>query len=156
MQVWSQISQTRASGPTQIKVSPAYLPLARREELVDREKNRILSALERTGKATRQVTCKGCGELGHRQGSWRCGLTGTRKRKGQQRQKNKVGRKPNKSKEVKEKEPEPSAPEPSSQTTPRTRAAVAREAAKAPAVAALAGTPEPSTPTNRLHQPPTI
>ena len=29
-------------------------------------KNRILSCLERTGKATRQVTCKSCGELGHK------------------------------------------------------------------------------------------
>lgn len=29
-------------------------------------KNRLLSCLERTRKATRQVTCKSCGELGHR------------------------------------------------------------------------------------------
>jgi len=43
-------------------------------------KNRILSCLERTGKATRQVTCKSCGELGHRATSWRCPLTGTKKR----------------------------------------------------------------------------
>ena len=42
--------------------------------------NRILNCLERTGKATRQVTCKSCGELGHRATSWRCPLTGTKKR----------------------------------------------------------------------------
>ena len=33
-------------------------------------KNRILSCLERTGKTTRQVTYKSCGELGHRATSW--------------------------------------------------------------------------------------
>ena len=43
-------------------------------------KNMILSCLERTGKATRQLTCKSCGELGHRATSWRCPLTGTKKR----------------------------------------------------------------------------
>jgi hypothetical protein len=35
------------------------------------KKNRILSCLERTGKETRQVTCKTCGGLGHRATSWR-------------------------------------------------------------------------------------
>ena len=44
------------------------------------KKNRTLSCLERSGKPTRQVTCKGCGELGHRATSWRCSLTGTKKR----------------------------------------------------------------------------
>jgi hypothetical protein len=27
------------------------------------------------------VKCDGCGEKGHRKGSWRCALTGTKKRK---------------------------------------------------------------------------
>lgn len=44
------------------------------------KKNRYLSALERSGKATRQVKCAGCGEYEHRRGSWRCVLTGTKKR----------------------------------------------------------------------------
>ena len=43
-------------------------------------KKRILSCLERTGKATRQSKCDGCGELGHRKGSSNCPLTGTKKR----------------------------------------------------------------------------
>jgi len=44
------------------------------------KKLRIKGAAERSGKATRQVKCPGCGESGHRQGSWRCHLTGTKKR----------------------------------------------------------------------------
>jgi hypothetical protein len=43
-------------------------------------KNRKKPAAERSGKATRQSICKGCGEPGHRQGIWRCSLTGTKKR----------------------------------------------------------------------------
>ena len=43
-------------------------------------KNRIKSARETGGKATRQVRCPNCTELGHRAGSWRCPLTGTKKR----------------------------------------------------------------------------
>ena len=43
-------------------------------------KKRILSCLERTGKATRQSKCDGCGELGHWKGSSNCPLTGTKKR----------------------------------------------------------------------------
>ena len=43
-------------------------------------KKRILSCLERIGKATRQSKCEGCGELGHRKGSSNCPLTGTKKR----------------------------------------------------------------------------
>ena len=50
------------------------------KELKEELENRILSCLERTGKATRQVTCKSSGELGHRATSWRCPLTGTKKR----------------------------------------------------------------------------
>jgi hypothetical protein len=44
------------------------------------KKKRHLSYLERSGKATRQVICKSCGEPGHRATSWRCRLTGTKKR----------------------------------------------------------------------------
>jgi hypothetical protein len=36
--------------------------------------------LERTGKATRQVICKKCGASGHRQGTWKCPLSGIKKR----------------------------------------------------------------------------
>jgi len=43
-------------------------------------KKRILSCLERIGKATRPPKCDGCGELGHRKGSSNCPLTGTKKR----------------------------------------------------------------------------
>jgi hypothetical protein len=42
-------------------------------------KNRIKSATE-GGKATRQVMCPNCKEYGHRANSWRCSLTGTKKR----------------------------------------------------------------------------
>ena len=44
------------------------------------KKNRHLAPTERSGKATRHVKCLGCGEYGHRSGSWRCSLTGTKKR----------------------------------------------------------------------------
>jgi len=44
-----------------------FPPVAKKKKGPRRQrKNRILSYLERTGKATRQVTCKSCGELGHR------------------------------------------------------------------------------------------
>ncbi|WVZ88004.1 hypothetical protein U9M48_034566, partial [Paspalum notatum var. saurae] len=56
-------------------------PHAKPRGLGRQRKNRIPSFLERSGKATRQVKCPGCGELGHRRGSWRCPLTGPKKRK---------------------------------------------------------------------------
>ena len=43
-------------------------------------KNRIKSSRETGGKATRQVKCPNCQEYGHRAGSWKCHLTGTKKR----------------------------------------------------------------------------
>jgi hypothetical protein len=43
------------------------------------KKNRHHGPFETTGKRTRQSKCKGCGEYGHREGSWRCSLTGTKK-----------------------------------------------------------------------------
>jgi hypothetical protein len=43
------------------------------------KKNRFFGPLERTGKRTRQVQCKGCQQYGHRSGSWRCPLTRVKK-----------------------------------------------------------------------------
>ena len=43
-------------------------------------KNRIKPTREIGGKATRQVRCPNCQEYGHRAGSWKCSLTGTKKR----------------------------------------------------------------------------
>jgi len=44
-----------------------FPPVAKKKKGPERQKKkRMLSYLERTGKATRQVTCKSCGELGHR------------------------------------------------------------------------------------------
>lgn len=82
-------------------------------------KNRKKPAAERSGKATRQSICKGCGETGHRQGSWRCSLTGTKKRKRTKKTSVKPGRKKSKAGDI-------PAPE---QATPRTRLALAREVA---------------------------
>ena len=44
-----------------------FPPVAKKKKGPGRQrKNMILSCLERTGKATRQVTCKSYGELSHR------------------------------------------------------------------------------------------
>ncbi|CAD6220921.1 unnamed protein product [Miscanthus lutarioriparius] len=56
-------------------------------------KKRILSCMERTGKATRQSKCDGCGELGHMKGSSNYPLIGTKKRKRTKKTKSIVGRK---------------------------------------------------------------
>ena len=94
--------------------------------------------MRKKGKATRQVVCPNCGEHGHRKSSWRCPLTGTRKRKRTKKSAPKPGRKKSKK----------SDPTPSGANTPRTRAAVAREqAARADAVAEAAAAAE------RLVQP---
>ena len=55
-------------------------PIGKKRGLGRQRKKRVKGCLERSGKATRQVTCKGCGELGHRRTSWRCPLSGTKKR----------------------------------------------------------------------------
>jgi hypothetical protein len=56
-------------------------PLSKKKKPPGRlKKSRYLSPTERTGKRTRQVKCSGCGEYGHRTGSWRCAFTGTKKR----------------------------------------------------------------------------
>ena len=66
--------------PTVDKGFKVFPPVAKKKKGPRRQrKNRILSCLERIGKATRQMTCKSCGELGHRATSWRCPLTGTKK-----------------------------------------------------------------------------
>jgi len=58
-----------------------FPPVAKTKRPPGRQrKNRILGCLERTGKATRQVTCKKCGELGHRAGTWKCPQSGIKKR----------------------------------------------------------------------------
>jgi hypothetical protein len=54
-------------------------PIGKKRGLGRQRKKRIPGCLEQTGKATRQVTCKGCGELGHRRTRWRCPLSGTKK-----------------------------------------------------------------------------
>jgi hypothetical protein len=54
-------------------------PIGKKRGLGRQRKKRIPRCLEQTGKATRQVTCKGCGELGHRRTRWRCPLSGTKK-----------------------------------------------------------------------------
>ncbi|WVZ83224.1 hypothetical protein U9M48_030393 [Paspalum notatum var. saurae] len=122
-------------------------PIDKPRGLGRQRKNRLLGPLERSGKATRQSKCYGCGEFGHRKGSWRCSLTGTKKRK---RKPKKAGVKPGrkKSKQAEETEETVAATETeetvaAQQTeqaadvvpalpqlnTPRTRAAAAREAA---------------------------
>jgi len=71
-------------------------PIGKKRGVGRQRKNRILSALERIGNATRQVECEGCGELGHRRGSWKCQLTGTKKKKRSNKSKAKPGRKKSK------------------------------------------------------------
>lgn len=68
--------------------------------------------------ATRQVMCPNCKEYGHRGGSWKCSLTGTKKRKRTKKSNAQVGRK-KANKGVAGDEA----------VTPRTRRAMAREAA---------------------------
>ncbi|CAD6273082.1 unnamed protein product [Miscanthus lutarioriparius] len=109
-------------------------------------KKRILSCLERIGKAIRPSKCDGCGELGHKKGSSNCPLTGTKKRKRTKKTKSTVGRKKLKTDAPKEgsssNQPSPSKPAPN---TPRTRAAAAREAAAAEAESQAQPTTIPPT-----------
>jgi hypothetical protein len=51
---------------TDFKLQP---PIAKKRGVGRQRKNRIISCLVRTGKATRQVKCLGCGQTGHRKGS---------------------------------------------------------------------------------------
>ncbi|WVZ82562.1 hypothetical protein U9M48_029816, partial [Paspalum notatum var. saurae] len=111
-----------------------FPPHGKKRGLGRQRKNRIPSFLERSGKATRQVTCQGCGELGHRRRSWRCALTGTKKRKRKSRAK------PGRKKKAAEASTSSQAAE-ASPRTPRTRAAAAREAAAAARQAASEANP---------------
>jgi hypothetical protein len=58
------------------KVHP---PEQKKREAGRLRKNRIKSARETGGKATRQVRCPNCKEYGHRASSWKCSLNGTKK-----------------------------------------------------------------------------
>ena len=56
-------------------------PLSKKNKVPGRlKKSKYLFPTKRTRKRTRQVKCTGCGEYGHRTGSWRCALTGIKKR----------------------------------------------------------------------------
>ena len=55
-------------------------PIQKKKEPGRLRKNRIKSAREIGGKATRQVRCPNCLEYGHRASSWKCPLTATKKR----------------------------------------------------------------------------
>lgn len=111
-----------------------FPPIAKPRGLGRQRKNRMLGPLERSGKAIRQSKCQNCGELGHRKGSWRCSLTGTKKRK---RNAKKAGVKPGRKKaKANDTEVEqPTTASSSQMNTPRTRAAAAREAAATEAIA---------------------
>lgn len=55
-------------------------PVSKKRKVGRQRKNRIPSALEKgKGKATRQIKCPECGVFGHRKGSARCELTGTKR-----------------------------------------------------------------------------
>lgn len=114
-------------------------PVPKKRGVGRQRKNRIPSALEKgKGKATRQVQCPDCQRFGHRKGSVRCELTGTRKRKKNNKTKTNVGRKKAKGAidaqaaavDVQANTPRTRAAAVDVQAnTPRTRAAVAKEAA---------------------------
>ena len=55
-------------------------PVQKKREPGRLRKNRIKPARETGGKATRQVRCPNCREYGHRASSWKCALNGTKKR----------------------------------------------------------------------------
>jgi len=79
--VLSQTSLTGTNGLRLTRVSSCCHHCPRRKNKPGRlKKSRYLSPTKRTGKRTRQVKCTGCGEYGHRTGSWRCAQTGTKKR----------------------------------------------------------------------------
>lgn len=114
-------------------------PVPKKRGVGRQRKNRIPSALEKgKGKATRQVQCPDYQRFGHRKGSIRCELTGTRKRKKNNKTKTNVGRKKAKGAidaqaaavDVQANTPRTRAAAVDVQAnTPRTRAAVAKEAA---------------------------
>ena len=110
----------RGQWPEVDKGFKLWPPTSKKDRPPSRQKkNRYPAPSEKKGKATRQVVCPNCGEQGHRRGSCRCPLTGTKKRKRTKKSAPKPGRKKSKK----------SDPTPSGSNTPRTRAAVAREQA---------------------------
>ena len=129
----------RGQWPEVDKGFKLHPPTSKKPRPPGRQKKNIYPApSEKEDKATRQVICPTCNAPGHRRVSWRCPLTGTKKRKRTKKSAPKPGRKKSKK----------SDPTPSGANTPRTRAAVAREqAARADAVAEAAATAE------RLVQP---
>jgi hypothetical protein len=70
----------RSQWPEVNKGFKLFPPCQKKREQGRLRKNRIKSARETGGKATRQVKCPNCKEYGHRAGSWKCSLTGTKKR----------------------------------------------------------------------------
>nr|XP_034568863.1 uncharacterized protein LOC117833468 isoform X1 [Setaria viridis]XP_034568864.1 uncharacterized protein LOC117833468 isoform X1 [Setaria viridis] len=114
---WSNITD-RNQWPEVEKQFKLYPPVAQKRGVRRQRKNRIPSCLERTGKIKRQVKCDNCDEKGHRKGSWRCELTGTKKRKRTKKTIVKAGRKNAKEDFASE----------VVLTTPRKRATAAREA----------------------------
>jgi hypothetical protein len=159
---WPNITD-RHQWPNVEKDFICHPPLGKKRGVGRQRKNRIPSCLERSGKATRQVRCEGCGELGHRRGSWRCALTGTKKRyvcshpftclswpciyllnmlyrKRTKKAQSKAGRKKSKK----------TTPQAETVATPRTRAAAAREAARAAEEAAREATREAAQTTDAV------
>ncbi|XP_052155403.1 uncharacterized protein LOC127773379 [Oryza glaberrima] len=99
-------------------------PVPKKRGVGRQRKNRIPSALEKgKGKAARQVQCPDCQRFGHRKGSVRCELTGTRKRKKNNKTKTNVGRK-----KAKGAIDAQAAAVDVQANTPRTRAVAAKEA----------------------------
>ncbi|WVZ54516.1 LOW QUALITY PROTEIN: hypothetical protein U9M48_005302 [Paspalum notatum var. saurae] len=129
----------RTQWPVAEKGFKLHPPHAKKRGVGRQRKNRIPSFLERNGKATRQVKCKGCGEYGHRSGSWRCSLTGTKKYE-EAKKKNPAKRGRKKAKTAEEASTSHAATHEiiPVTATPRTRAAATRERAAAAAAAAQA------------------
>ncbi|XP_062195323.1 uncharacterized protein LOC133898658 [Phragmites australis] len=74
----------------QVDVGFMLMPPLQRRYVGRQKKNRIPSCLEKgkiKGKGKWKVLCKRCGELGHRQSSYKCKLNGTKKRKRRSRKK---------------------------------------------------------------------
>lgn len=61
------------------KGSHLHPPVDKKRGPGKEKKPRTKATTKRSGKATRHIKCKGCGEYGHMQGSWKCQLTGTKK-----------------------------------------------------------------------------
>ncbi|CAN6195434.1 unnamed protein product [Urochloa humidicola] len=107
----------RSQWPEVDKGYKIHPPVKQKREPGRLRKNKIKPAREIGGKATRQVRCPNYKEYGHRASSWKCHLTGTKKRKRTKKKAIHVGRKKAKKNAAAD-----------VQLTPRTRGALAREA----------------------------